>query len=76
MSPLGAESLLVPDDSQDVVTGILYSTNSAVTEQRVDASRARCRHAIRFPPNAAAALIVFWSRPGRLYVSALLGMRR
>jgi hypothetical protein len=37
----------VPDDSQDLVISILYSTNSGVAEQRLDAGRARCRHAIR-----------------------------
>src|SRR5712664_828244 len=41
------ESLLVPDDSQDVVISILYSKSSAVAEQRLDAGRVRCRHAIR-----------------------------
>jgi hypothetical protein len=33
MFPAWAESLLVTDDSQDVVTSILYSTNSAVAER-------------------------------------------
>ena len=43
------------------MTSILYSTNSAVAEQRLDAGRVRCRHATQLPPNAAAVLIVFWS---------------
>jgi hypothetical protein len=54
--PRWGESLLVPDNSQAVVTSILYSTNSAVAEQRLDAGRARCRHAIRLVRQTSSVL--------------------
>jgi hypothetical protein len=63
---------VVPDDSQDgVVRSILYSTNSAVAEQRLDVGRARCRHAVQLPPNQLVTTPVTW-----LVVPALPGCSR